>query len=158
MVGTVTCGKDSPPASMLGTTKIKQGPRALLERSTLMLEAQFHAELHLSRGIRLIADHTKLTGVAGARILIEACGRIRWLEVIEDVDHQPVEVDPHTLRKLGILGDRRVHIPARETANATSTTGVRVHTQYQPAEVAIHRCWVTKSIQPHFVAGATGPA
>src|SRR5215469_5345612 len=122
-----------------------------------MLEAEPQAEFHLSWVIRLITDHPKLAGLARACILIQACSGISRLEVVEDVGHEGVEGDPHTLSNLCILVNRQVHIPARETANATPATSVRVHTEHQPAEVAVHRCRVTESIQPHLVASATGP-
>src|SRR3984893_4495074 len=124
--------------------------RLPLPRGSLEMDAK--TEFHLPRAVRLILDHAPLAGMAAARILIQAGGRVRRLEMIEDVSNQGVESEPHTLIDLGLFVNGEVQIPARKAANAACATKVRVHAKHRPAKVAVHRLRLGIGIQPSRVA------
>jgi len=129
---------------------------ASLSRPADKLEVDAQTELHLPGIVCLTCNHAPPAGLAGARILIQAGGGIIWLEVIQDVSHESVEGESHTLIDLGLFGDGQVQIPAREATNAACATTVPIHTEDRPPEVLVHRVWVGIGIQPRGVASAAG--
>src|SRR2546428_1585148 len=115
------------------------------------LEVDTQAEFHLPRVVGLTCDDTPQ-----ARIRGQSGGRIRWLEVIEDVSHQGINADPHPLAHFGLFGNGKVHIPAREAANTARTTGVPIHAKHQRAELTVYGLWIAIGVQPRRVAAAPG--
>src|SRR5260370_39886338 len=105
-------------------------------------------ELHLPGIVCSTCDHAPPAGLAGARILLQAGGGIIWLEGIQDVSHESVEGESHTLIDLGLFGDGQVQIPAREATNAACATTVPIHTENRPPEMMVHRGCVCIGAQP----------
>ena len=132
-----------------GIPKWNTGPR--LDPLVRLSPANTDTHFELTRiVVRRLSRHR----TPGSRT-VDVQGRIRGLEVIQEIREQRVERCSKSLREMSVLGNRHIKVPAREAVDPSGPTAIAVHSQHKSAEVVADRLRIGKRVHSQRIAALT---